>query len=70
MPKEKLQIIQVSSLEKTILEIALDHHKAQLNAVLKKARFLGVEVSKATQADIHVLEELKNKLNGQEKLIK
>lgn len=69
MAKEKMTAIQLSGLERTILEIALDRHKAQLEAVLKKARFLGVEVSKATQADIHVLEELKNKLNGQEKLI-
>lgn len=67
---EKTTTIEVTAIERTILDIALNRHKEELDKVLKKAKYLGVEVSKATKADMDVLETLKNKLVGQEKLIK
>lgn len=56
-------------MECTILDIAVDHQISELQKVLKKAKYLGVDVTRATQTDVSVLEELKSKINGQDKLI-
>lgn len=66
--KEKTTAISITALERVILDIALERHKSELEKVLKKARFLGVDVSKASARDLQTLADLKLKLQGQTKL--
>lgn len=54
--------IKLDPLEKTILQIAVKRQMEELQKVSKKARFLGVDTTRAVEKDLNILKDLETKL--------
>lgn len=54
--------IEFSTLEKTILQIAIKRQISELDKVSNKAKTLGVDTARAIERDMNVLKDLENKL--------
>lgn len=57
MPK-----IEITDFEKTILSIAVKRHIEELEKVIRKVKFLGVDTTKAAMSDMNTLKDLETKL--------
>lgn len=54
--------IKLTSIEKTLLQIAVKRQMTELEKVSNKARYLGVDTTKAVQRDMDILKDLETKL--------